>query len=589
MNMMNLLARYSSAKDKRLTLLPAITAGVLLVSAGCGIPQLRQALPGPALPEGFHAATNAEYFQAPEGSARVDESTHFVSYVSAASPLNLPQSNDAVDPAADANMRDGDPYAGPRDANMEPIGPGIAHTENSSAIGFLEFFNDPALTGLIEQALVGNQDLNILAEDIRIACNEVQARQGEYLPFATVGAGAGVVKPGAFTRAGAVEEQLEITPGRAFPTPLPDFLVATNISWEIDIWRKLRNAKDAAALRFLATQEGRNYVVTRLVAEIADEYYALLALDNRLTTLDRTIEIQQHSLEVAQAMKAAGRSTELAVQRFQAEVRKNQSEKLIVRQEIVEVENRINFLAGRFPQRVERMPVQYIDLYLPALGTGVPTDLLMNRADIRQAERDVAAAGLDVQVARARFYPSLSLNAGVGYQAFNPRYLFFTPESLIYNAVGELAAPLFNKNAIRADYLTANAKQLQAIYNYQRTVINAYTEVVNQMTKVDNYGKSIEIKKQQLTALEASVDAASSLFQNARAEYVEVLLAQREMMETRMVLIETKRQQLGAVVNAYQALGGGAVQQDFPCILPFFGHDAACCVDYSYPEVLVTQ
>lgn len=160
---------------------------------------------------------------------------------------------------------------------------------------------------------------------------------------------------------------------------------------------------------------------------------------------------------------------------------------------------------------------------------------------------------------------------------------------MIYNAVGELAAPLFNKNAIRADYLTANAKQLQAIYNYQRTVINAYTEVVNQMTKVDNYGKSIEIKKQQLTALEASVDAASSLFQNARAEYVEVLLAQREMMETRMVLIETKRQQLGAVVNAYQALGGGAVQQDFPCILPFFGHDAACCVDYSYPEVLVTQ
>lgn len=161
-------------------------------------------------------------------------------------------------------------------------------------------------------------------------------------------------------------------------------------------------------------------MVTRLVAEIADEYYALLALDNRLTTLDRTIEIQQHSLEVAQAMKAAGRSTELAVQRFQAEVRKNQSEKLIVRQEIVEVENRINFLAGRFPQRVERMPVQYIDLYLPALGTGVPSDLLMNRADIRQAERDVAAAGLDVQVARARFYPSLSLNAALVIRRSTP-------------------------------------------------------------------------------------------------------------------------------------------------------------------------
>jgi len=569
--------------------LPTITACALLVLPGCGIPQLRQAMPGPALPEGFYTANNAEYFQRPASSARVDESTHLVNYVSAASQPNLPPALNVVDPATGSNMGDGGPYAGPMDARREPIGPGIANAENSSAIGFLEFFNDPALTSLIEQALVGNQELNILAEEIRIACNEVQARQGEYLPFATLGAGAGVEKYGTFTRSGAVEDQLEIAPGKAFPTPLPDFLIATNISWELDIWRKLRNAKDAAALRFLATQEGRNYVVTRLVAEIADEYYALLALDNRLITLDRTIEIQQHSLEVAQAMKAAGRSTELAVQRFQAEVRKNQSEKLIVHQEIVEVENRINFLAGRFPQRVERMPVQYIDLYLPALGTGVPSELLMNRADIRQAERDVAAAGLDVQVARARFYPSLSLNAGVGYQAFNPRYLFFTPESLIYNAVGELAAPLFNKNAIRADYLTANAKQLQAIYNYQRTVINAYTEVVNQITKVDNYGKSIEIKKQQLTALEASVAAASELFQSARAEYVEVLLAQREMMETRMVLIETKRQQLGAVVNAYQALGGGAVQQDFPCILPFFGHDAACGVGCSYPEVLVTQ
>ncbi|MCA9260580.1 MAG: efflux transporter outer membrane subunit [Planctomycetales bacterium] len=430
---------------------------------------------------------------------------------------------------------------------------------NSAAIGWCEFFGDPILTGLISDAMVGNQELRILEQEVRIANNEVMARTGEYLPFVTFGAGAGIEKSSRFTRAGAVEDQLTVAPGKGFPDPLPDFLVAADISWEIDIWRKLRNARDAACLRYFATREGRNYVVTRLVAEVADNYYELLALDSRLQNLEATIKIQQQSLETTQAMKEAARGTELAVQRFQAEVRKNESERSIIQQEIIEAENRINFLVGRFPQPVDRMSVDYVNLNLQALHVGVPSQLLQNRADIRQAERELAAAGLDVKVARARFYPSLTLHAGVGYQAFNTKYLFNSPESLIYNAAGDLVAPLINRKAIKADYLTANALQLQAVYDYQRTVLNAFTEVVNRMSKVENYSRSIELKKQQLAALESSVENATRLFQNARAEYIEVLLAQRELMEARMALIETKQQQLSAVVNAYQALGGGGV------------------------------
>ncbi|KAA5539020.1 TolC family protein [Roseiconus nitratireducens] len=429
--------------------------------------------------------------------------------------------------------------------------------QNSGNIQWCEFFDDPLLIGLINQALVGNQELRILAQEIRIANNEILARKGEYFPFVTAGAGAGLEKSSEFTREGAVEEQLDVAPGRSFPDPLPDFLVAANVTWELDIWRKLRNARDAAALRYLGTREGRNYVVTRLIAEVAENYYELLALDNQLATLDKTIEIQQQSLKIAEAKKEAGRGTELAVQRFQAEVRKNQSEKLIIQQEIVEAENRINFILGRYPQPVARASQDFINLNLRALYAGVPSQLLRNRADIRQAERELAAAGLDVKVARARFYPSLALNAGVGYRAFNTRYLFNSPESLIYNVAGDLVAPLINKKAIRADYLTANAMQLQAVYNYQQTVLNAFTEVINRMAKVENYGQSIEIKKQQLQSLESSVDNATKLFQNARAEYMEVLLAQRDLQEAKMVLIDTKQQQLGAVVTAYQALGGG--------------------------------
>lgn len=255
-------------------------------------------------------------------------------------------------------------------------------------------------------------------------------------------------------------------------------------------------------------------------------------------------------------MKEAARGTKLAVQRFQAEVRKNQSEKLIIQQEIIQTENRINFLLGRYPQPVERASSEYIDINLHSISAGLPAQLLQNRPDIREAERELQAAGLDIQVARARFYPSLNLSAGLGYNAFSTGYLFRTPESLIYGVGGDLIAPLVNKRAIQAAYRTANARQLQAVYDYQRTVLNAYTEVINQMTKVDNYGKSILVKKEQLAALEGSVDSATDLFQNARGEYLDVLLAQRDMMEARLVLIETKQQQLTAVVNTYQALGG---------------------------------
>ena len=432
-------------------------------------------------------------------------------------------------------------------------GPG----ENSACIPKAAFYGDAYLYDLINQALEGNQELRILAEEIQIANYETYARSGEYRPFVNGGVGVGIDKQGRYTRAGAVEEQLEVKPGTAFPEPLPNFLVGTQISWEMDIWRRLRNAQQAAAMRYLGSREGRNFVVTRLVAEIAENYYQLLALDNRLATLEKTIEIQQDSLKMSIEKKNAGRGTELAVKRFEAEVEKNKAERAIIQQEIVEKENRINFLAGRYPQHVERPSVKFIDMAFDDLCLGIPSELLQNRADIRQAEREVAATGLDVKVARTRFYPSLNLTGGLGWNAFSTGYLFQTPQSLVYGVGADLVGPLINKRAIQAAYSTANAKQLQAIYNYQQTVLQAHIEVVNYLTKVENYRRSIEGKKQQLEALEASVDAATNLFQNARAEYVEVLLAQRELMEARMLLIDTKQEQLAAVINAYQALGGG--------------------------------
>lgn len=434
---------------------------------------------------------------------------------------------------------------------------GTTELENSAQDPTVEFFSDPYLIGLIEQALVDNQELRILAEDIRIANNEILRRRGAYLPFLGFRSGASLDKLSTYTPPGAELGEVLTPQGGNFSNPLPNFLMAADVSWQIDIWRQLRNARDAQSLRYLGTIDGRNYVVTRTVAEIAEKYYELMALDQQLETLDRTITLQEQSLSVSKARKEAARDTELAVQRFEAEVRKNQSQKLIIRQDIVEAENRINFLAGRFPQPVERMSVDFINLTLHPLAVGVPSQLLQNRPDIRQAERELRASGLDVQVARADFFPKVFLTAGVGFEAFNAKYLIRSPESLIYGVAGNLVAPVINRSAIKADYFNANAKQLQALYDYQRKILNAFTEVVNRVSKVQNYSDSIEIKKQQLDSLETAVDVSGKLFQNARVEYLDVLFSQRDRNEARMVLIETKKEQLSAIVNAYQALGGG--------------------------------
>jgi outer membrane protein TolC len=244
------------------------------------------------------------------------------------------------------------------------------------------------------------------------------------------------------------------------------------------------------------------------------------------------------------------------------------SEKLIVKQEIIEGENRINFALNRFPQPVERTSAGFFDVSIHTLRAGVPAQLLLNRPDIRQAERELAAAGLDVKVARAHFFPSGSITGGAGYQAFDLKYLFVTPEALAANIAGNLVVPLINKKAIQAEYLSANARQLESVYNYQRVLLNAFTEVVNRLSMVENYRKSIEIKKLQLASLEASVDSAGKLFQAARVEYIEVLFAQRDLLDARTVLIETKKQQLSAIVNAYQALGGGAASFPLPPLTP---------------------
>ena len=430
-------------------------------------------------------------------------------------------------------------------------------TANIARQNWQVFFSDPILTELIGQALQNNQELNATRQEVEITRQEIRARKGEYLPFVGLQGQAGVEKTSRYTVLGASEEANQISPGRKTPTVVPNFLLGAVASWEVDIWRRLRNARQAAAFRYLASVEGRNFLITNLVADIAGTYYELLALDAQLALVRRNLANQINALATVRAQKEAARVTELAVRRFEAQVLKTRSIQFDIQQHIVEAENRLNFLAGRYPQPIARSLQTFNQASTDTLASGIPTQLLQNRPDVRQAEAQLAAANLDVRVARANFYPRLDITAFAGYQAFNPSFLLTMPQSAVLSLVGGVAAPLINRNGIKAAYYSANARQLQTIYTYERTLLNAYIEVANQLARISNLRKSYTLRNQQVAALNESSEIANNLFNSARADYLEVLLTQRDALESSFDLVDTRQQQLNARVSIYRALGGG--------------------------------
>ena len=428
-------------------------------------------------------------------------------------------------------------------------------TTNMSNIPYKKFFKDKNLQDLIDIAINNNQELMITLQEIEIAKNDIKFRKGRLLPTVNIGAGAGVEKVGRFTSQGAGDFATQSV--EEFPDPLTDFKIAAYANWEVDVWKKLRNSKKAAVTRYLSTIEGKNFVVTSLVSEVADNYYELLALDSQLEFVRQNIKLQTSALEIVKIQKEAARATELAVQKFQAEVLASQNLEFETLQRINETENRINFLLGRFPQEIKRDKTEFLSLQPANVNSGIPSQLLANRPDIKQAELELAAAKLDVKVARAEFYPSLDISAGFGTQAFKTAYLTQFPESMLYSLVGDIAGPLINRNAIKAEFKSANARQLQALYNYERTILNAYLEVATQLSRIANLDKSYDLKSKQVESLNKSIDISNDLFKSARVDYFEVLMTQRDALETKLELVDVKKELLNSRVHIYKQLGGG--------------------------------
>ena len=451
-------------------------------------------------------------------------------------------------PAANVDVRH---VALPASLGVAGPGPSIA------AIDWRAFFADEALNALVDEALAGNLDLRIALQRIEIARAGVRASTGALLPEVSAYAGGSVTRHGRFTPEGAGNASTEITPGRRTPNPVAELSVGLQASWEADIWGRLRSLRGAARAQYLASVEGANLVITNLVAEVASAYYEVLALDHARDVLRETHARQTQALEMIRAQKEAGRTNELAVQQFEAQVASTRAMDAETLQQTREVERRLNVLLGQMPQPITRSREGLQREAASTLAAGVPSDLLRNRPDIRAAELRVEASRLDLAAARAAFYPSLSITGDVGYRAFDPRFLLSTPASLVASLAGGLIAPLVNRRGIEAAFAAAQATQVQAMYEYQSVVVVSFAEVATGLSALEQTAQIVAHRKARKLAVAGAAETADALFRAGKASYLEVLLAQQNTLEAELELIEARRDQHLASVRVYKALGGG--------------------------------
>ena len=423
--------------------------------------------------------------------------------------------------------------------------------------GWRQFFGDDQLARLIDTALLRNWDVLSAFQRVQAARAELLSAKSALRPTADAVTSSAIRRFGLYTMDGAGNSSTFMQPGKIVPTDLPDYYVGVQSSWELDIWGKLRNRRKAAFSRVLASEEGKNWVVSGLVAELAGAYYNLAALDQSRQILATTISLQEQALEMVRTQKAAAVINELAVKQFEAELKRIQGLHIQIGQDITETETRIRFLSGLYPGEVTRDTGLFRGVIPRLVKSGVPADLLRNRPDIRQAELELVAAGADLQASRALFLPRLQLTAALGYQAFQPGLLFTTPASVAYTLLGNVTAPLLNRAAIKAQFRKADAVRLEAMYQYQKVVANGFSEVYVALARIRNLENQYNTKEQEVNILVQSADIAGSLFRTGRATYLEVLFAQQKAIQSRLEMVELRKMQMLATVTLYRALGGG--------------------------------
>lgn len=412
----------------------------------------------------------------------------------------------------------------------------VDDTTNFGNVNWRELFTDPQLQALIEQGLQNNTDLRSAQLQIEEAEAALMSAKLAFLPSF------------ALSPQGTISS---FDGGKATKT----YTLPVTASWELDIFGRLRNAKQQAKALYAQSKDYQQAVRTQLIAGIANVYYTLLMLDEQLAISQQTEEAWKETVASTRALMDAGLANEAATSQMEAAYYSVQTSILDLKEQINQVENSLALLLAETPRRYERG--KQADQQLPEdVAVGVPMQMLSNRPDVRAAERSLEQAFYATNQARAAFYPSIVLSGSAGWTN-SAGSMIVNPGKFLASAVGSLTQPLFNKGQIMAQYRIAKAQQEEASLSFQQALLNAGSEVNDALVACQTSKAKTLLFEKQIQSLEKALESTSLLMEHGTTTYLEVLTARQSLLSAQLSQTANRFTEIQSVINLYQALGGG--------------------------------
>lgn len=424
-------------------------------------------------------------------------------------------------------------------------------TTNIADIQWKSFFEETDLVKLIDEALAKNNDLQIAEKNLAIANLQFKQTKWGNVPQVNAFANATTTRLSDNSLNGISTNQFL---GKSH---IEDYSAGLNLSWEADIWGKIRNRKKAAQAVYMQTAEAKKALQTTIVASVSNGFYDLLMLDAQLAIAKKTLELNDSTLFAVNLQYEAGNINLLGKQQTEAQ-------RLIAAQLVPELEkniqlqeNALSVLSGTFPEAKERASKLEAIVVKENLSAGIPSQLLSKRPDVKNAELALKAANAKVGITKASLYPSLNITAVGGVNSFESSNWFNIPASLFGSVAGGLTAPLLNVKRLKTQYEVAKLERDQAVIQFRQTVLVAVGEVSNALVKIDKQTQQYTIAADRVATLQKAVENANLLFKSGMATYLEVNIAQGNLLQAELELASIKKERLVSNVELYRALGGG--------------------------------
>lgn len=427
----------------------------------------------------------------------------------------------------------------------------ITVTGDSVMLPWKTFFKDPKLIVLIEKALEKNKDVSVaMLSQQQLELSFKQAKLG-LLPTADLSIGAGRNYLSKNSLNGSLSEQFT---GEKF---MDDYNLLFSLSWEVDIWGKTKMRKEGAHAEFFMQKENLSALKTRIIVQVAQAYYNLLALDEQLKVAEQNVLLSSETLTMINLQFNSAQVNSLAVE--QAKAQKKTAELLIpqAKQHIAAQENALSILCGEYPDSIERtagMEDYGLEQLFP---DGIPANLLSRRPDLKAAEYAVVSANANAGLSKAAMYPTFSLTPSIGMNSFKFNNWFDLPGSLVKNLAGNIAQPVFQKKALKTQYEIAKIEVEKNAEIYRQSIMNAVGEVSDAMVKAKYADERIRLVTEKKVSLDKAVKDASLLYKSGMATYLEVILAQNNSLQNDIEVISIKKEKYDALTELYRALGGG--------------------------------